>query len=322
MQPFFTSTGCTFWAKKRNSGSSVRWLRGSVLSRPAEDRLVTGVVDGREERPALVVAAALRSRERASDDLALLGGSGQVVDGREVVPAHLLRCMAARQVERVDEGAMAVARSACRLEQRSHELLEGRKVVAVRIRRGIEARNAGHDRRARRLGDDDRRHASVVLGRAVLDPAPEGAIRARRGIEDRAAGVLDVGHDVDLRAVPELDRNLVRGHVLHQHRRLPVRPVVEKEVSPSVHSDVVLEGEVTERVALRVRDVAARAGVRAHAGGLEDRRDRAVEVRRRLRLLRRRSRWRGRRGRRGGATRKRGPRRAWGNGRPTKRRRG
>src|SRR5260370_6094997 len=49
-------------------------LGRAVGRRPSEDRDVAGVVDGRENRAALVVAAALRRRERAAQQLGRLTG--------------------------------------------------------------------------------------------------------------------------------------------------------------------------------------------------------------------------------------------------------
>ena len=145
--------------------------RCRVLLRPLEERLVVGVLDGREERAAFVVAPPLRRRERSAHDLGLLRSGGEVVARRKVVPADLLRRVAAGEVERVDGRPVAIATGARRREQRLRRLLERRPVSAPRVGVRVETGRARDGVRAGLARDVDRRIAGVVGGRAVLDPA-------------------------------------------------------------------------------------------------------------------------------------------------------
>jgi hypothetical protein len=86
-------------------------------------------------------------------------------------------------------------------------------------------------------------------------------------------------------AVVGLHLDLERVDVLQEKGRLTVRPVVEQQIAPLRDAVEARDVEVAERIPLRVGDVAARAGVRAHARGREDRADRPVEVGARLRVL-------------------------------------
>jgi len=199
-----------------------------------------------------------------------------------------VRRIAAREKEIVTAVAVAVAGTASELlERRVDALLErapvGRRRIGGRIEIGVARRVA---RRAAVARDVDWRRTAVVRRRAVGDPLPQRVEAARSRVEDRAARVLDVTRDVDLRAVVDLNLHRERLEVLCEQRRLAVWAVVEQEIATVADPLVCREVEVPERVPLRVGDVAARAGVRADAAGREDRRDRPIEVRRRRRLLR------------------------------------
>ncbi len=114
----------------------------SVRHAPGEQRLVPGIVHGAEERSALVVAAALRRRERAAHDLGFFRRRGQVVHGGEVVPPDLFRRRPAREIEGVDGGAVTVAGRA-----RLKDGMRGARERRVVRRRGVgvrvEARRPG-----------------------------------------------------------------------------------------------------------------------------------------------------------------------------------
>lgn len=153
---------------------------------PLQDGLVARVLHRREERAALVVAPSLRGREGAAQELALRGRGREVLGRREVVPARLLRRAAAREVERVDERAVAVAGGARLREERADVAREAGVVRAGRVDVRVEPRRAGRSQRrrdrpvARRVRQDDGRVAAVVLRRAVLNPATQRLVAAGR----------------------------------------------------------------------------------------------------------------------------------------------
>src|ERR1019366_7644951 len=183
--------------------------------------------------------------EGPAEDLGLLGGSGEVVTRREVVPTNLLGRVSAGEVERVDGRAVAIAARARRCEERLCGLLERRPIGAGGIDVRIEGRIARDGVRARLARYVDWRIAGVVLGRAVLDPAAKRLIPARRGVEDRATDVLDVGGHLNLSTVPELNLQRIRRHVLHQHGRLEVWAVVEEQVASVVEPGVARQVQVS-----------------------------------------------------------------------------
>src|SRR6185369_3176176 len=170
--------------------------------------LVSGVVARGEDGAALVVRAAARGIERASQDLAVgevAHGTRHVAGRGEVVPPRydvdVRGRLAAREAERVGRRAVTVGGRALLPDDGHDVVFEGGVVRARRVDVRIESRVTRHDVRAVLARLRRGRRDGVVLVGAALDPALQRVVAGARQPHRAHARVLDVGPDGDARAV-------------------------------------------------------------------------------------------------------------------------